>query len=274
MLQRPARAGLSPLRLTAIPGPARTAVARRWRRTPATEEAILTTVPIASGRLVRAHLIVILLLAAGHLVTQWLRQVEGFESVYGLVDFFDLANEGNLPTFFSTWQLLLCAAVMAVIAAARFDEQDPFRWHWASLAVIGLYLAIDEAAGIHELLIRPTQQLLPSMSTGLFYWAWVIPAVAGIAMAALAYLRFAARALPRDIRRQLIIAVAVFLGGAIVTEMFEAAYFQTHGQANMVYAVYVLVEETLEMIGELIALHALIRYWRREIGPVALLPTE
>ena len=86
MLQRPARAGLSPLRLTAIPGPARTAVARRWRRTPATEEAILTTVPIASGRLVRAHLVVILLLAAGHLVTQWLRQVEGFESVYGLVD--------------------------------------------------------------------------------------------------------------------------------------------------------------------------------------------
>ena len=32
--------------------------------------------------------------------------------------------------------------------------------------------------------------------------------------------------------------------------------------------------KTLEMIGELIALHALIRYWRREIGPVALLPTE
>ena len=234
----------------------------------------MTTVRIPLGRLTHLHLLAIFLLSTSHLLTQWLKQEKGFGSVYGFVDFFDLANEGNLPTFFSTWQLLLCAGVMAVIAAVRLDQRDPYRWHWATLSVLTFYLAADEAAGIHELLIRPIHQLLPSMTTGLLYWAWVIPALIGIAIAALAYFRFAMNAIPRDIRTQLIIAVVIFITGAVVIEMFEAAHFQLHGQENMTYAVYVLFEETFEMLGELIALNALIRYWIREVGPIGLQPAN
>ncbi len=230
----------------------------------------MTTVRFSLGRLTRLHLVAILLLASGHLVTQWLRHAQGFGSVFGLVDFLDLANEGNLPTFFSTWQLLLCAAVMGLIAAVRLDQRDRFRWHWATLAVLTFYLAMDEAAGIHELMIRPTQLLLPSLTTGIFYWAWVIPALIGVLVCAVANFRFAFQALPRDLRSQLMLAVVVFVTGAVIVEMFEAAHFQMHGQNNMTYAIYVLVEETLEMLGELIALNALIRYWQREVGAISL----
>lgn len=230
----------------------------------------MPSVRIPNTRLTQIHVLVIALLALAHFATQWLHLVRGNDTVYGLVEFFDLANEGNLPTFFSTWQLLLCAAVMGVIAIARTQQRDPFRWHWAMLSLLTLYLAVDEAAQIHELLIRPMQELMPRVATGLFYWAWVIPGLAGVVIAALAYLRFTFVALPRDIRWQLIIAASLFVIGAIGVEMFEAAFFQKHGQQNMTYATFVLVEETLELIGELIALNALIRHWRRDIGPVRL----
>ncbi len=234
----------------------------------------MPTVRIPNARLTRVHAVIIALLALAHFVSQWLHLVRGNDTVYGLVDFFDLANEGNLPTFFSTWQLLLCAAVMAVIATARLAQRDRFRWHWVMLSLLTFYLAIDEAAQIHELLIRPMQELMPRVATGLFYWAWVIPGMTGVVIAALAYLRFTFVALPRDIRWQLILAACLFVTGAIGVEMFEAAFFQKHGQQNMTYATFVLAEETLELIGELVALNALIRHWLRDIGPVRLEATR
>lgn len=231
---------------------------------------IMPTVRISSRLLAQAHLVAIGLLALAHLITQWLRHVKGLDSVYGLVDFLDLANEGNLPTFFSTYQLLLCAAVLALIAGARLAERDRFRWHWVLLSALAFFLAGDEAAGLHELMIRPVQQLMPGVSTGLLYWGWVVPAMVGVLVVAVSFARFARLALPADIRWQLIIAAVIFLGGAIGVEMFEARYYQQFGQENMGYATYVLVEETCEMLGVLLALLALLRYWRREVGGVRL----
>lgn len=227
-------------------------------------------VRISRTRLTQLHAVAIALFALAHFVTQWLHVVRGNDTVYGLVDFFDLAGEGNLPTFFSTWQLLLCAAVMAVIAAIRMSERNPFRWHWAILAILTFYLAADEAGQIHELLIRPMQELMPNVATGVFYWAWVIPGLIGVVIAALAYLRFTFTALPPDIRWQLILAAIIFVTGAIGVEMFEAAFFQLHGQQNMTYATFVLIEETFELIGELVALNALLRHWGRDVGPIQL----
>ena len=230
----------------------------------------MPTVWISRSRLTQLHALAIALFALAHLVTQWLHVVHGNDTVYGLVDFFDLAGEGNLPTFFSTWQLLLCAAVLAVIATVRMSERDPFRWHWAGLAILSFYLAADEGGEIHELLIRPMQELMPNVATGLFYWAWVIPGLIGVVIATLAYLRFTFTALPSDIRWQLILAAVLFVTGAIGVEMFEAAFFELHGQLNMTYAVFVLIEEGLELVGELVALNALLRHWGRDVGPIRL----
>lgn len=230
----------------------------------------MTTVRIPIARLTQLHAIAISLLALAYAATQWQLLVRGHDTVYGLIEFFDLANEGNLPTFFSTWQLLLCAALIAVIAAVRMRQNDPFRWHWAILSLLAFYLATDEAAQIHELMIRPMRELMPNAATGLLYWAWVMPGLIGVLVVALAYLRFTVRALPADIRRQLITAAALFVGGAIGIEMFQAAHFEKHGQHNIAYATFVLFEETFELVGVLVALNALASHWRRDVGPVAL----
>lgn len=227
-------------------------------------------VRIPNARLTLIHAVAIGLLALAHFVTQWLHVVEGRQSVYGLVEFFDLANEGNLPTFFSIWQLLLCAAVLAIIATIRTGEGDPFRWHWTVLAAVTFYLAVDESAQIHELLIRPMRDLMPGLATGLLYWTWVVPGLIGVTVAALAYRRFTFTALPRDIRWQLIGAATLFVIGALGVEMLGAAYFQQHGQDNLAYAGVVLLEEALELSGVLVALNALIRHWSRDVDPITL----
>ena len=57
---------------------------------------------------------IILLLIAG-IATQWSARVLGKDHLLGLVRFFDLDAEANLPTWFSSSTLLLCALVLAGI---------------------------------------------------------------------------------------------------------------------------------------------------------------
>lgn len=224
----------------------------------------MQTITIPPGRVVRVLLAAVALLVLANTAAQVMLRVAGHDYVHGLVPLVDLAGEANLPTWFSTAALLACALLLALIAAVR--QGDRFRRHWAGLALGFLYLSADEAARLHELLIAPVRAALHA--SGPFHFAWVIPALALVAVAALAYLPFL-RALPADTRRRAIVAAALYLGGAVGMEMVGGAWLERFGD-DAVYAVAVALEETLEMLGAAAFVSALLHYIRRHVGPVRL----
>jgi hypothetical protein len=191
----------------------------------------------------------IVALTVAHLATQSAKAFAGFDYLKGLVPLLDMDREANLPTAFSAFQLgavsLLCALVFARARAAR----EPFAGRWRALAGIFLYLAIDEAAGIHELATIPTRELLKHRTGGVLDAAWIVPA--GIAVAALGLwsLRFL-RALDPETRRRSLFAGGLFLLGAVGVEAFGLAYGRAHGLTDPIYTLgFVPVEEALEMTG-------------------------
>lgn len=168
-----------------------------------------------------------------------------------------LNNESNLPTWFSTVLLLGCAAMLAVIASAARRGALTHPGHWIFLAFIFLLLSIDESARVHERTIVPLRRALDT--GGLFYYAWVVPAIGFLVVLAAAYLRFLL-ALPPPVRTLVVCAAAVYLGGALGVEMLGAAWAEAHGATGLEYDLLVTVEESLEIGGLVIFAFALLQF--------------
>ena len=66
-------------------------------------------------------------------------------------------------------------------------------------------------------------------------------------------------------------AGAIYLSGAIGMEMLSGAYCSLHGQNNMTYSLYVLLEEFLEMAGIVTFISALLGYLGAQLRPLRIL---
>jgi len=210
--------------------------------------------------------VMIIVLAIAHLIFQSVRYHLGIESLYGLVQLFDMGQEANLPTYFSSMQLLFASLLLFLAGVLRRQARDRYAAHWLWLSLIFLLLSMDEMAEIHEMTIRPIRDLAPGLVTGIFYWAWVIPAMVLVVVVSACYARFVFRYLPPYLRRATLLGAAVFVGGAVGVEMPEAAFVEINGMDNYTYAMFVAVEETMEMVGILIFLAGVLRYMGTELG--------
>ncbi len=108
------------------------------------------------------------------------------EHVFGLVDTFDMNFENNVPTFLSAFMLVATAVLLTVIASQSTADRYAGYWKW--LAIIFTFMAIDEDASLHELLIEPVRDLLAV--TGPLYFAWIIPYALAVLVIGLLYLKF------------------------------------------------------------------------------------
>lgn len=184
-----------------------------------------------------------------------------------LVRLFDLAREGNVPTWVQSYTLLACGALAALIAFAEWQHRSPFRVHWVLTALFCVYLSADEASSIHEMAVRPLRAAYHT--TGLLYYPWIVVGGAAVLAVAVASHRFI-RSLPPRTRRTVVTAAVVYVAGALGVEALGGMYAETHGQRNLVYGLITTVEETLEMAGMSIAAFALLEYLRDHIGRIRI----
>lgn len=115
------------------------------------------------------------MLVLASVVGQILRFTTGHQRVLGFVPKFNLDLENNIPSHFSSGLLLLASMLLALIAFFKKKGNDIFARHWAVLSIVFLYLSLDEAASIHELVNRPMRTMYGL--GGAFYFGWVIFAI-------------------------------------------------------------------------------------------------
>ena len=171
-----------------------------------------------------------------------------------LVPRLSLSYEHNVPTWFASSLLLACALAAGAIAR----EAGRWRRHWWGVTAVFAYASLDEAAELHEHLGGHLE------TGGLLYFDWVIPAVAILGVLAAVFLPFM-RGLPAATRRRLVVAGAIFLGGAVAMELPLGWWVERAGPDGLGYALIDWIEETLELCGASLALVALVAH-RQEAG--------
>ncbi|MBN1877062.1 MAG: hypothetical protein JXA33_22760 [Anaerolineae bacterium] len=200
---------------------------------------------------------VIVILAQLYIAYDYIRWLP----IQTLLRLFDFSMEMNIPTLYSSFALVIAGVLLAVIASLHQRQGESYL-PWVGLALIFLFLSVDELAGIHEIL---TEFVRESLNTsGLLFYAWVIPY--GIALIAFVgiYFRFILR-LPRKTMVLFVASGAIFVIGAIGFELLGGRYADLYGvsRANsnyLTYAFFYTCEELFEMLGIVVFIYALLSY--------------
>jgi hypothetical protein len=194
------------------------------------------------------------------------------EAVDSFVRLFDLAGEANIAAWYASSTLLICAALLATIAIAkRMNDDDGYVFHWTVLSLIFLYLSVDEAAILHEMAIKPLRSLLNT--SGLFYYAWIIPGFIAVLVFVLAYVRFLTH-LPKKTRLLFIAAGALYVAGAIGFEAVSGLFVDSDGTRNITWELIATIEELFEMLGIVLFIYTLLDYISSNLAPVAFTAKE
>jgi len=187
----------------------------------------------------------------------------GYTNIPNLVEtLFSLDQENNVPAYFSSLILLISAGLLLLIFFFRLkNEQASFTWHWGFLATVFIFLSFDEMFSFHERLIYPIRNIV--RIGGVFSYEWVIVAIPLVTLLGISYSRFILHLPPRS-RNLIFLAALIFIGGAIGGEMMSGWYASRFGEGDANYIMLTIFEETLEMTGIIIFIHALLQYLSHE----------
>jgi len=179
---------------------------------------------------------------------------------------FSVDQEANIPTWF-TAGVALYLAMMASMIASAIKSQGKSAWAWRGIALMGIYIAMDEVAGFHELAIDPIRdnwEISPWL-----YQAWVIPAMALVILISIIYSRFIWR-IPIYTKVYLILGALTYVTGAIGVEAIGGFVLSTQGLSDW-YVELSHIEEFMEMMGLIIILYAVVEYARRELKSMTVI---
>ena len=219
--------------------------------------------------IVNTLLIIACMLIAASIAGQIMKYVFGHPSVYGLVSLFNVSQEQNIPTLFSVLLLITCSILLSLTLYLQHKQKAGLNMYWATLAIGFAFMAIDEFTELHENVGFLFKPLIGSYSHGLLYYSWVIPACALIIFLAVFYASFLFK-LPKTTRINFIIAATTYLTGLIGIEMLGGNYHELHGAGNFIYSLITTLEESLEMLGLILFIRALLDYLSTQFSEISI----
>lgn len=198
----------------------------------------------------------------------------GYDMLYGLVPLFDLYEEHNVPTYFSSLNLLLTAGLLYLVAYQKRIDQDRQRTAWLVLCFGFLFMSIDEFADLRIVLSTAVKAVLRNEryveSIPFFSVAWTIPVTLIVIGLAFYFIPFV-RSLKRIYAMNFAAAGAVFVFAAIVLETLGGHQsILTQGVRDLKFMMLVTLEETLEICSILYFQYFLIRYLDCEVDAAAI----
>lgn len=166
---------------------------------------------------------------------------------------FDVDEENNIPTWFSSANLMLTAALTLVLAMGKWQHRDRWRIHWMILGWGFLFLSLDEMAGLHESLNSVAEA------------SWAVYALPLVLVLAIVFFRFL-YFLPSRTATLFILSGLLFLGGAVGVELYTEPYLHNGELNTLAYNLWTPVEEGMEMFGVILYQYALLDYMARDNG--------
>ena len=211
---------------------------------------------IEPRRLLTVHLLIIAGLVLAN-VPIAVMDALGHYSLYGYSRLLRLEEEANLPSVFSALALLACA-VAAFANRSRLAPDDPDRSAWGLLTAFFAFLALDEAAMLHELANRISADLdLDGTLTNLGVFVYV-PITIWLAVR---LLRFWLRQ-DRGLRTALLAGTAIYGAAAFGFELVENQLLSAgFGPHDLPLRISFTFEESGEMLAVAVFLYAFLRHF-------------
>jgi hypothetical protein len=147
---------------------------------------------------------------------------------------FDLDEENNLPTWFSSFLLLNNALLLYLLAQSSIGADRNYR---VLLAAGFLVLSIDEVAGLHE-----------SLNTAIDI-NWAIPGGILVLLVGIVFVPFLLSLQPR-LAVLYLVSGLLYVSGAICVELLS----EDMDEESLAYGFATALEEGLEMFGALLFL--------------------
>lgn len=177
--------------------------------------------------------------------------------VHHAVDKTNVDAELSIPAFFGTL-LLLGSGILCWLISRDRTAANLHTKRWTALSLIFLLLAMDEATSFHEFLnVQTLRTYVPSSK--FLLWTWVIPGALFVLIVFVLYVPFL-WSLPRQTAGLMLLAGAVFVGGALGVEVIGSAFHTVNGGHSLSYRLTAHLEELLEMTGLIIFIYALSDY--------------
>ncbi len=171
---------------------------------------------------------------------------------------FRFRGESTVPAWFSSGILWTSALLLGAVAALRQVWGLGRVLPWAFLAAVFFYLSADEALSWHELTNHPAESIVARR--GVFLFGWVVFGLAFVGVIGVLCLPWLIR-LPRRTAVLMAVSGAVFVGGAVGIEMLGSLVRTSDLPARWtLYELSQIAEETCEMLGVVLFLHALTTY--------------
>lgn len=174
--------------------------------------------------------------------------------------FFHLDREANLPTWFSSTQLLLVGIMAFLTALLARRVSSTLQIQLCLFAAVFVFLSMDEASTFHETIsigaIKFDLPFVPSFNS---HGAWIVP----YCLLALAFMLYLRRSILWVWRRDQAIVLcaalgfALFVGGAVGVEL--TSYYID--RSSLYGLIQVAIEEGMEMAGASLVLYAIARLY-------------
>jgi hypothetical protein len=177
---------------------------------------------------------------------------------YNLDELFSVDNEGNIPTYFNSFLLLIPSLFCYLVSRLKKGIPGAYYTHWLILAIGFFYMSLDESAVLHEKLITLTNRLITIKSDFLEY-SWVIPGSILVVILFIYFLPFI-KSLPRKTLWLFVISGSMYILGAIGFEMIGSFAHANFTYNSREYTVVVTIEEFLEMAGLSVFAYSLLDY--------------
>lgn len=210
----------------------------------------------------RKLLLAAFLLVLAHGAAMALKYYAGNDIALGLVPLFDFYEEHNVPTYFSSLNLLLTSCLLFAIAHLARQAGHRHVLAWRILAAGFLFMSVDEFADLRIILSKVVKTVAGGQleAVPLLTVAWTVPVAAIVAVVALSLLPFLLR-LKRVYMLNFALAGAAFVFAAIGFETIEGHHvLQTRGVRDVAFMLMVTAEETMEIFSILYFQYFLLRY--------------
>ena len=224
---------------------------------------------VSSKKLSQILFIITGLLIIASVAGQIMKYMGGHDTVFGLVPLFNVSKEQNIPTLFSVLLLISCSVLLSLIFYLHRKQEAGLKMYWATLATGFAYMAIDEFTQLHESVGISFIPLIGDHSRGFLYYSWVIPAFALMVFLASFFSSFLFK-LPKTTRISFIIAGIIYLTGLLGIEMLGGSYHELHGKENLTYSLISTLEESLEMLGLILFIRALLDYLSAHFSEITI----
>jgi hypothetical protein len=154
--------------------------------------------------------------------------------------------------------------LLAAAALLYLNGRRERKGRWTVLALAFLLVSADEVAGLHEKYVVQLRAVFGVEGPSPLHFAWVVPGAAFVAIvAAVAFPLL--RALPATTRRRCVVAALCYVGGALGLEVLTGWLVSSPGTLDLLaHDALMTIEETLELVGSALFVHALARHLARD----------